>query len=120
MLKIQIKGSDWSFAFLPNAQYSKRFGVDSSAITLLDSRKVFFNKSLIKPGTVRHELLHVLIAECNIESAFLAPAQIEELCASIICDQWNNINIWTETILNGLTQQPEVVNGANTTRVSRG
>lgn len=101
-MKLSIKGEDWEIIYLNNGAFVKRFGSECGAITYLDKRKIYFNKQTINLGFIRHELLHALLAECNTESAHLNSAQIEEVCASIVQNYWNSINMWTEEIINGI------------------
>lgn len=109
-IKINIKGSEWTIQILADSTYRKRFGRDSMALTDLDTKRIFFNKNLISPGVIRHELLHAIVAEVHLESASITPDQIEEICASIVETQWNNMNSWAELILNSLLK--EQVNAA--------
>jgi hypothetical protein len=102
-MNLVIKGNTWEIRFLTSPQYIKRFGSDSDAITVPFHKKICFQKSIITPGSIRHELLHAIFAECNTESATLDPTQVEEVCASILEKHWNDINQWTELILNKLT-----------------
>ena len=48
------------------------------------SRKIVFQKGVMTPGTIRHELLHAIIYEAPIKSADLTPDQVEEMCAEIL------------------------------------
>lgn len=102
--KINIKGQDWSVKFYPNAKYCKSVGPDSGAITIPDKKTIIFNKSVINVGYIRHELLHAIYAESHTESAHLDSEQTEEVCASILQTQFNNIIALTETILNELLE----------------
>lgn len=96
---VSIKGQDWNIKFLSRKRYNKKIGEGSDAITLLVKKTIVFNSEAINPGIIRHELLHALMEETHMESAELNPLQIEEVCASILQNQWNNINLWTEHIL---------------------
>ncbi len=98
--KLSIKGSDWTIRLLTGPAYNKKYGADSGAITLPGSKTIAFNKSMLHPGYIRHELLHALFEESNTESATLTPIQVEEVCASIIQNHWHNINMWTEYIID--------------------
>ena len=108
-IKISIKGKEWTIRYLTAAQYKKKIGTDSGAITLLDKKMIVFNKANVEPGYIRHELLHALVEESSVESAMLSPAQIEEVMCSIVQHQWHNIAIWTDLILTSLFNKDELV-----------
>jgi hypothetical protein len=91
--KVKIKGYDWTVKLLTPKQFAKeaaKHDVDeSAAFTTKDgSRKIVFQKGEMTPGTIRHELLHSIIAESRVDSADLTPAQIEELCCEIMDYDW--------------------------------
>ena len=98
-LTIQVKGKDWNLRLWSNAVYIKKFGDDSGAVTFPDSKEINFIRGDLSLGVIRHELLHAFVAESNTESAYLDPDQTEELAASIIEFEWNNIQALSEHIL---------------------
>jgi hypothetical protein len=102
-MKVNIKGSDWDIIVLNNTMFNKKFQQENCcAITIMEKRSIVFNKALINTGIIRHELMHAIIGESHTESAMLDPVQIEEVCASIVENQWHNINMWTEQIIDQL------------------
>lgn len=85
-LTVNIKGRAWIIRLLAKSVYTKNFGTDSSAITLLDKKEICVSKLDYLIGHIRHELMHAFVVESNTESAFLNAAQMEELCCSIVGD----------------------------------
>lgn len=98
--KLNIKGQEWKIRILSGSAYTRKYGVESKAFANLDTKTIVYNKNDMTPGIIRHELLHALLDEAHIESALLTSVQVEEMCASIIQYHWNNINLWTELILD--------------------
>lgn len=100
LVNVQIKGQTWKIKLWPDAQYVKKFGSDSDAITFTDKRQIHFSKRGLNIGVVRHELMHAIFAEAHVESAHLNADQIEEVACSIVQYQWNILNNLTETIID--------------------
>lgn len=98
--EVTIKGKKWTVRILTDSRYEKLASDDSEALTQSESRTIFFRKKKLLPGTIRHELLHALIAESHIESSNLAADQVEELCCSLIDYCWHDINLLVEEIIN--------------------
>jgi hypothetical protein len=86
MVKIHIKGAEWTIVFMAKRSYEKLHGEDSSAITIGDKKEIHFNKTDLCPKYVYHELGHAYFFECNTESANLDAYQTEEVFCSIIGD----------------------------------
>lgn len=84
--KANIKGIEWHFYLQSSAAYIRQHGKDSEAITYTHEREVYFDKSLLNPVGVRHELLHVFVSSSNTSSSGLKPDQVEELCAEIFAE----------------------------------
>ena len=100
-IEVSIKGRPWKVRFLSNSQYNKKdYGEDSCALTSCSTREIIFNISKITMGTIRHELLHAFVNECNIESSGLDAIQKEELCCSIIDEHGTDITHTTENIVD--------------------
>ena len=102
--KLNIKGGEWNIRLLPNASYIRKNGSDSDAVVYLNTKTIYFNVNKINLGIIRHELLHAIIEESHTESSSMSADQVEEMCASILQTQWNNINLWTEFIINKVTE----------------
>jgi len=99
-MTLSIKGTDYEIQIVSDAAYKKLLGSGSAALTDRENKVMIFNEKFITAGTVRHELLHAIYGETHVESADLAPDEVEEIFASIVDYQFNNIILWTEQILN--------------------
>lgn len=91
--KIKIKGYPWTVKLLTPKQFAKEAAKqdagESEAFATKDgSRLIVFQKGSLTPGTIRHELLHAIIAESRIDSADLTPMQVEEMCCEIMDYDW--------------------------------
>ena len=82
-IALTIKGLEWKFYIQTDITYRKNHGKDSDAVTYTHDREVYFNKSRLLPGVIRHELIHVMVASSGVNSANLDVEQMEELCAEI-------------------------------------
>jgi hypothetical protein len=83
-VRLKIKDIDWEFEVLPKDQYEKKYGSDSSGITVKHERRVFFRSDDFSLFLVRHELFHVYCASCCITSTDnLDGHDMEEIGAEI-------------------------------------
>lgn len=100
VFKIIVKGTPWKIEFLSKAQYVKKHGEGSLAMTDPEKKTLSFIKGNCSTGVIRHELLHSFVAESHVESSSLNSLQTEELCCTIIETQWENINLLVEQIVS--------------------
>jgi hypothetical protein len=98
-ITMQIKGANWIIRVLSSVKYEKIHGSDSYGITIILDRRIDINKRHLTPNTVRHELFHAFMSECNTESANLDTEQLEELAASIVADFAIDLIQKTDTIM---------------------
>lgn len=97
--KTKIKDIEWEFILQTSSAYTRMHGKDSSAITYLNERKVYFNVNGLIPAHVRHELMHVYVASSGTNSSGLNADQIEELCAEIYGDHGPRMDLLVDTIM---------------------
>jgi hypothetical protein len=106
-IKLPIKGSEWSFVFQTEANYDKTYFKihqveedtgDAHTVAML--KTVYISKPSFDSRICYHELLHVLVAESNSESANLTPSQMEELCCSLIASHYEELAVWTRKLLD--------------------
>ena len=84
-VKILIKDIAWTVQVLEDKEYEDAHGKDSHGITDKNKQTVDLKRSSFSLSLVKHELLHVYVASCCINSIEdLDDSGMEELCAEII------------------------------------
>jgi len=90
--QILVKDIKWKVILLTKKDYSKQIGKDSFALTDLDKKHIYFNEEEITLNTIYHELMHVYISSCCVDSTLsLKEENLEELCCQIIGDHITDI-----------------------------
>lgn len=89
----------WTFRVISDSAFTKKYGKNTEAVTLADESQVDFRRSRVLPRLIRHELLHVLVASSNVNSAQLTRHQFEELLCEITETHHHRINMITEQLL---------------------
>lgn len=107
-VSMPIKGSEWHFFLEKATVYKRNHGADSGAITYIKEKEVYFNAADFDTNTVRHEIVHVYVAESNINSSpDFTKDDLEDLLCEIfgehgplICQQADYIHnkLLTKTI----------------------
>jgi len=83
--KATIKDIDWEFVVVEDNTYDRIYGRDSHGITIKDVLSVYIRKSSLSKKLIIHELLHVYVSSCCINSMTeLQTSDMEELCAEIL------------------------------------
>ena len=83
-MKLKIKDIEWTFAVLPDKEYTAEHGKDSNGITMKYKQVVHFKESALTLGLVAHELFHAYSASCCISSTNdLSQDDMEEVGAEI-------------------------------------
>ena len=82
--KLLIKEIEWNFVLLDTAAYNSKHGKDSHGITKSGELTVYFSKKWFSLRLVRHELLHVYMASCCINSCNdITSEDMEEIAAEV-------------------------------------
>jgi hypothetical protein len=82
---ITIKDIEWQFYLLSDIAYDKFQGRDSHGITHKDLQKVYLRKSSLSLRLVTHEMFHVYVSSCCVNSIQEMEAHaMEEIAAEII------------------------------------
>ena len=105
-MTLDIKGNSWKFEVISDRTFIKRHGKehhDSGAVTSTPDNVVSFRKSSLSFHSIVHELIHVFVFESHTESMEQSLDDREELCASIISNNYFLIGSLAEKILTGLT-----------------
>lgn len=90
-IKIMVKGLEWTVYVQSKAAYVRNHGNDSSGITYISSREIFFNEANYMPYYAFHEILHAFVGSSGTTASSLNADQIEELCAEIISEHYYEI-----------------------------
>lgn len=101
-ITIEIKGAHYEFILQSPQTYKRNHGSDSSAITYIKEKKVYFKTDDFTPNVVRHELIHVFVAESHTSSANLTEEQLEELFCEIIAESYFLIGQICDRIITAL------------------
>jgi len=91
MIKVKILDRDWKFYILSEDSFQRRFGEHDSAVTLPDSREVFFCTDHLAQNVVFHEVWHVYRATMLTQSASITPEQEEEISAEMFSEYGNKM-----------------------------
>lgn len=84
-VKIVIKDVHWTLEVLEDKKYEEEHGKDSHGITDKSKLKVDLKLTSLSQALVRHELLHVYVSSCCINSIDdMDDSGMEELCAEIV------------------------------------
>ena len=79
-LLVTIKGIEWKVYVQNHKSYVRTNGNDSKAITYTDDREIYFDRSLVTIGLIRHEVFHAFTASTDTEhSADMTASDQEEL-----------------------------------------
>ena len=100
-----VKDIMWNFRLLEDKEYDKIHSdsKEDSAITQWSNRLVDFRKSKFTRGTIRHELIHVYVFSCLIESQTDTSADDrEEMIATIMDYHYHDYAKLTDDIWEAL------------------
>ena len=105
-MTLDIKGTSWKFEVISDRVFNKKHGKehhDSRAVTSTPDNVVSFRSSSMYFHNIIHELIHIFVLESHTESMEQSLDDREELCASIISNNYFLIGSLAEKILTGLT-----------------
>lgn len=93
--RIRIKGARWKYRLLSYARFCKYHPEinpeDDPAVTDCGNKIIDFYVKDLDLIVVRHEIIHGFISELHIESASLSVAQIEEVIADLVAENWDEM-----------------------------
>lgn len=78
-----IEGVTWNFSILKGSDFKSKHGDDAVAYTLKDRKKVIFNEDEVNFHTIAHEMWHVFMSNCMIDSIDPTTSDIEEIGAEL-------------------------------------
>ena len=102
-LKFDVKDIPWTFCVLSDKDYIAKHGADSHGITDKYEMTVDFKASSFKKSLVNHEIFHVFVASCCINSVEdITDDAMEELGAEILEFHLEQIDKITKKLYNTL------------------
>lgn len=79
-LLVTIKGIEWKVFVQTHASYVRTNGNDSKAIVYPDDREIYFDRSCVTIGLIRHEVFHAFTSSTDTEhSTDMTASDQEEL-----------------------------------------
>ncbi len=97
--KLSIKGHDWIVVLQSHSAY-KRMHDESEAITYINEREIFFDKSKISLELIRHELLHAFLSSLDLEYTPMDAETQEEVSCTVYANNKAQLNEAEEKIVN--------------------
>jgi hypothetical protein len=85
-MEVNIKGHRWTVKLYDEDTFASKYGDETAAFVVTSERTMHFQDSDLSLNTIIHELWHAHFHECNIGSAYLKPAQVEEVSAELIAE----------------------------------
>ncbi len=102
-IKIRIKDIEWQVELLSDLDYEDKHGKDSQGITNKDTKVVNLKKASFSVELIRHELVHVYLSSCCIDSCPTINAEdYEEVFAEIIAYHGEDICKYAKKLYNSL------------------
>ena len=99
-IQLSIKGLDWKFKLYSNKEYIRLNGKSSQGFTMKAEREAHFNLNYIETPLILHELVHVYMSSCCIDSAEIDPYEREEIFADLISHHISDIQRDAKTIID--------------------
>lgn len=85
MLKVNIKGLEWSCRKLRHKDYRNKHGSSSLAVCVKGERKLDFDASEFRYSTVLHEVVHAFMGSlCLHSTSDISMEDMEEIFAELI------------------------------------
>lgn len=100
---ITINGDPWKFRILRGDRFlhmHPEADLETQAITDSDEMIVDILDSQLSEEVIRHELIHVFVSQCCLDSASLSADQMEEVIADIYARNHSKLEVYTSIILN--------------------
>lgn len=92
-----VNNTKWVAKMHSPKSFIKKF-TDCGAITLLSLREVHFRTDHLAIEFFRHELNHIFLEMCNVDSAEITNHQLEEIMCTINSRETHTINKISEDI----------------------
>lgn len=104
-IQLNIKGLDWKFKLYSNKEYIRLNGKSSQGFTMKAEREAHFNINYVETPLVLHELIHVYMSSCCIDSAEIDAYEREEIFADVIAHHINDIQYDCQSIIEHFTTE---------------
>jgi hypothetical protein len=95
--KFTVYNTEWTAKLHTPKTFIKKYS-DCGAITLLSLREVHFRTDHLAIEFIRHELNHIFLEMCNVDSAEITLHQLEEIMCTINSRETHVINKIAEDI----------------------
>ncbi len=99
--KTVIKGDNWNF-YLVEDDDNVVADSEDAAVCEFDKKEVYFRRTEIDIINVRHEVWHIYIGYCYLQTASLDSAAFEEITAELYAHEGEHISSKSKEILSNL------------------
>lgn len=121
--RITVKGAKWKYRLLSKDRFRKYYpdqdveedpGVTDPEVRIID----FYVKDLTME-LIRHEILHAYFSELHLRSADLGQDEFEEICADMVADSWEEIDMKVKTMWERMSGYLDKIEGSASPKSSR-